>query len=129
MTRVLDGDTMVATCSDQRVRVRLREIDAPERTQPYSRISTNSLSAMCLGKPAKLVQREVDKYGRTLARVTCDGVDVNAEQVRRGYAWAFTRYLNDPTIADLESVARKDRRGLWRQPEPVPPWDFRHPLE
>lgn len=125
---VRDGDTLTADCAGQRLAVRLREIDAPERKQPYSRRSTDSLKHLCLGRPATLEQRGLDKYGRTLARVTCGRVDVNAEQVRRGYAWAFRQYLTDPAIAELEATARSERRGLWRSEDPVAPWIFRHPL-
>ncbi len=127
---VHDGDTLTAACPEGRLHVRLREIDAPERTQPYARISTDSLKALCLGQAITLTDRALDRYGRTLARASCGpapGIDVNAEQVRRGLAWAFTRYLTDPSIADLEREARAARRGLWRQPEPLAPWDFRHP--
>lgn len=123
---VHDGDTLTAACPEGRLRVRLREIDAPERTQPYARISANSLKAMCLGRTVRLDERALDRYGRTLARVTCGRTDANAAQVRRGLAWAFTRYLTDPRIAALEAEARAARRGLWRDPAPVAPWDFRH---
>lgn len=126
VTAVHDGDTLTAQCPDGRLKVRLVEIDAPERTQPYSRMSTNALKALCVGKRARLERHGVDRYGRTLARVYCAGEDANASQVRRGYAWAFTRYLTDPEIARLERDARAARRGLWRSDNPVAPWDFRH---
>lgn len=126
MKSVHDGDTLTAACPGGTIHVRLREIDAPERGQPYSRLSTNSLKALCLGKSATLGDVALDKYGRTLARVHCAGIDVNAEQVRRGYAWAFTRYLTDPSIAQLEQTARAGRLGLWAAPDPVAPWDYRH---
>lgn len=124
---VHDGDTLTAQCADQRLKVRLAEIDAPERGQPYSRRSTDHLKAICLGKSATLRGDHLDKYRRTLARVTCAGVDANAEQVRSGYAWAFTQYLTDPDIATLETAAKDARRGLWRAQNPIPPWEFRHP--
>lgn len=125
VTAVQDGDTLTVTCPDGRVKVRLVEIDAPERTQPYSRISTNSLRTLCLGQPARLDRHGIDRYGRTLARVHCAGVDANAEQIRRGLAWAFTRHLTDPEIARIELEARAQRRGLWRADQPIAPWDFR----
>lgn len=128
---VHDGDTLTADCPAGRLHVRLREIDAPERTQPYARISTDALAALCLGQPVTLAERALDRYGRTLARVRCgpgSGVDVASEQVRAGLAWAAAaRYLTDPQIAALEREARAARRGLWRQAEPLAPWDFRHP--
>jgi len=67
-----------------------------------------------------------DRLGRTLARVTCAGVDANAEQVRRGWAWVFIRYApKDSPLYRLEAEARADKRGLWADDEPVPPWGWR----
>jgi endonuclease YncB( thermonuclease family) len=108
--------------------VRLVEIDAPELRQPYGRQATDALKGMCIGRPAEVDSRGLDRYGRTLARVYCNGVDVNAEQVRRGWAWAFTKYLTDPEITRLETEARSARRGLWRSEHPIPPWEYRHSL-
>lgn len=124
---VHDGDTLTARCDGKTIKVRLTEIDAPERTQPYSRMSTNSLKQMCLGVNAEIRSAGIDRYGRTLGRVTCNGIDANAEQVQRGYAWAFDKYLTDPSIKALETEARNARRGLWQSASPVPPWEFRHP--
>lgn len=123
---VHDGDTLTAQCPSGRIKVRLAEIDAPERTQPYARISTDALKALCVGKPTTVERYSIDKYGRTIARVYCGGVDVNARQVKTGLAWAFDRYLTDPSIKALESEAREKRRGLWRADHPEPPWEFRH---
>lgn len=123
---VHDGDTLTADCAGAIHKIRLVEIDAPERTQPYSRISTNALKALCLHKSAKIESKSQDKYGRTLGRVHCAGVDANAEQVRTGMAWAFDKYLTDPAIKALERDARAAKIGLWRGANPVPPWEFRH---
>lgn len=126
---VHDGDTLTARCGADKIKVRLTEIDAPERTQPYSRMSTDSLKHMCLDINADIHSIGIDRYGRTLGRVTCNGVDANAEQVRRGYAWAYDKYLTDTTIKNLETEARQAKRGLWQSHSPVPPWDFRHHKE
>jgi len=66
-----------------------------------------------------------DRYGRTVARVECGGVDASAEQVRAGMAWAFTRYLTDPGLRDLKAEARSAGRGLWADAQPLPPWEWR----
>ncbi len=63
-------------------------------------------------------------YG-TVARINCDGTDANAEMVRTGMAWAFTKYLTDPQIKAIEDEARAERRGLWADREPVAPWEWR----
>ncbi len=123
---VHDGDTLTARCAGAQLKVRLVEIDAPERLQPYSRRATDSLKSLCLGKAAELHDPHLDRYGRTLARVYCAGTDVSAAQVNRGLAWAFTKYQTDPAIPALEADARAAKRGLWRAQAPVPPWEYRH---
>jgi len=112
---------------DQRqVRVRLTDIDAPELGQPYGTRSRQSLSNLCFGKVASLDVRGHDRYKRVLARVNCAGADANAEQVRRGYAWTFVRYVRpDSPLFAIEREARAAHRGLWQDPEPGAPWDWR----
>jgi endonuclease YncB( thermonuclease family) len=124
---VHDGDTLTVVVDRQQVRVRLTDIDAPELGQPYGTRSRQSLSNLCFGKVASLDVRGRDRYQRTLARVTCAGTDANAEQVRRGYAWTFVRYArpNSPLFS-LESEAREAHRGLWQDPSPVAPWEWRY---
>ena len=123
---VHDGDTLTVLIDHRQVRVRLTDIDAPERGQPFGTRSRESLSDLCFGKTAALDVRGQDRYQRTLAQVTCAGTDANAEQVRRGYAWTFVRYARpgSPLLA-LENEARAAHRGLWQDPAPVPPWDWR----
>jgi endonuclease YncB( thermonuclease family) len=81
---------------------------------------------MCGLKLATAETRGEDRYGRTLATVTCAGIDANAEQVKRGGAWVYIQYApkNSPLYA-LEREARLEKRGLWVDDEPVPPWDWR----
>lgn len=104
----------------------LRVLRAPERTQPYSQISRHNLIELCKDKPISFEPVTVDRYGRTVAMVTCDGVVVNWRQVQDGMAMCFLKYLTQPaTCLPLERAARDARRGLWRGEDPVAPWDFR----
>jgi len=123
---VHDGDTLTVLIEQRQVRVRLTEIDAPELRQPFGRRSKQSLADLCFGKTAELDIRSHDRYGRTLAQVTCAGKDANAEQVRRGYAWTYTRYARpDSPLYGLQLEAQAARRGLWDDPAPIPPWMWR----
>lgn len=126
---ISDGDTLKARCGEpeafRELSVRLAEIDAPEKEQPYGQRSKASLAAQCFGAWATIRPQKQDRYGRTVARIECRGKDASSEQVRKGMAWAFLRYLTDREIGSLEEGARAARTGLWAEPEPVAPWVWR----
>ena len=123
---IADGDTLTALCQgNQKVKVRLAEIDAPERKQPYGQRSRQSLAEICFQKRAVVQEQSKDRYQRTLARVTCDGVDANAEQVRRGMAWVYDQYAKDKKLYAIQKDAQLAKRGLWAEKNPVPPWEWR----
>ena len=123
---VHDGDTLTVLIEKRQVKVRLADIDAPELRQPFGTRSKQSLSELCFGKAATLDVRGQDRYKRTIAQVTCAGTDANAEQVRRGMAWTYTRYApaGSPLFA-VQAAAQSSHRGLWADQAPVPPWDWR----
>ncbi len=125
MVSIADGDTLTALVDRKQVKVRLAEIDAPEKAQAFGNRSKQSLSDMCFGKIAKLTDKGKDRYGRTLARVTCADIDANAEQVRRGMAWVYHRYVTDRGLYSIQDEARAAKRGLWADVNPVPPWEWR----
>jgi endonuclease YncB( thermonuclease family) len=123
---VHDGDTLTVLIDQRQVKVRLTEIDAPELKQPFGTKSKQSLAELCFGKTATLEVRGHDRYHRTLAQVTCAGTDANAEQVRRGYAWIYTRYTRvDSPLYAIQQAARSAHRGLWSEPVPMAPWEWR----
>lgn len=123
---VADGDTLTILVNGrEQIKVRLAEIDAPEKSQPFGQRSKQSLSDLCFDKDAVLQKTDTDRYGRTVAKVHCDGMYANAEQIRRGLAWAYRKYLHDQSLLVLENEARVAKRGLWSDGEPVPPWEFR----
>jgi len=126
VTEAHDGDTLTLVNWQHTYRIRLADIDAPELDQPHGRDSRTSLFHMCVLKKATAETAGEDRYGRTLARVTCAGVDANAEQVRRGWAWVYERYApkNSP-LYGLQAEARVARRGLWDDTQPMPPWEWR----
>lgn len=129
VVNVHDGDTVTILSGGVERRVRLVGIDAPERGQPHGSAARRGLAARIAGRDVQVIERGADSYGRTLARLRIGGADVNALQVRDGFAWVFRRFENDPALIALEDEARAARRGLWRDPEPVPPWVWRerHP--
>ena len=77
------------------------------------------------GKEVLVVERGKDRYQRVLGRVYRGDLDVNAEQVRQGMAWVYRQYSKDATLLTIEADAKEQKRGLWHDPEPVPPWEWR----
>lgn len=76
-------------------------------------------------KKVELWWKSLDRYGRPIAQMSVDGLDVNAEQVRRGFAWVFLRYSKNAALIALEAQAKSAGLGLWADPHPVPPWEWR----
>jgi endonuclease YncB( thermonuclease family) len=121
------GDTLTVLDADrQQHRIRLADIDAPEKTQRFATRSRQSLAELCAGKMAQVEERGLDAEGRTLGWVMCAGINANGEQVRRGMAWVYVPHAA-PTSAlyALEADARLARRGLWRDRRRVAPWVWR----
>lgn len=123
---ISDGDTItVRPDGGEQLKVRVAEIDAPESRQPFGAASKRSLSDLCFNVRAEIHPQKADRYGRTVARVSCRGQDASAHQVRAGMAWVFDRYVTDRTLYGLQDDARAAGRGLWSEPAPVPPWEWR----
>lgn len=124
---VSDGDTITVLLEGRtQIRVRLAEIDAPEKAQAFGQRSKQSLSDMVFGKTVRVDQQDVDRYGRVVGRVFIGTTDVNAEQVRQGMAWVYRQYARDKSLLTIEQEAKEARRGLWSDPHPMPPWEYRH---
>lgn len=124
--RVLDGDTIeVLADGNRNVRIRLANIDAPEKKQPFGQKSKEHLIDLVAGKNVEIVDLGGDQYGRRIGRVLVDGQEANVEQVRSGLAWVYSRYNHDGQLPTLENTARSQRIGLWVDPNPQAPWEFR----
>ena len=126
---VIDGDTVLVLRDNQRLKLRLADIDAPEKAQPYGRQSTEYLKSRVNKKVVQVESRALDQYGRTVATIKLDGADINQEQVRQGMAWEYSFHHRDQTFIALQLEAQQARRGLWKQPSPQAPWEWRkqHP--
>ncbi len=72
-----------------------------------------------------MIEVTIDRYGRIVGRVYVDGINVNRELVAQGYAWVYRRYSNDAELLELESGAKQKGLGLWADPNPIPPWEWR----
>lgn len=123
---VSDGDTIEVMRAGRAVRVRLQGVDCPESHQAYGTRAKQFTSELAFGKTVAVQVHGTDQYGRILGEVILpDGRSLNRELVRNGYAWWYRRYSDDAVLQQLEEEARRERRGLWRDKNPTPPWEFR----
>lgn len=125
--RVLDGDTIEVLQDKKPIRVRLANIDAPEKKQAFGRWSTNQLKALLAGQSVTVSYTQTDRYGRIIGRVfTMNGTEASRFMVHSGAAWVYERYNVDESLPALQREAQEQKRGLWADPKPVPPWEWRH---
>ena len=132
VVRVHDGDTItLSDAADQAHQIRLNGIDAPEVGQAFGKASKRYLSERLADRRVVAECHKTDRYGREVCLVFAGGSDVGLEQIQAGMAWYFRRYGNElpqerrKEYADVEAKARAERRGLWADKQPIPPWDWR----
>ena len=125
VVKIADGDTLTILVDNQQLKIRLSDIDTPEKKQPFGTRAKQALSELAFGKQARVVEVTVDRYGRIVGRVYVDGLDVNAVLVRGGYAWVYRKYSQDSELLKLEAQAKQKGLGLWADPSPIPPWEWR----
>ncbi len=130
--KVSDGDTItVLDSNNQKHKIRLKGIDAPESQQAFGDISTQSLSELVYDKEVVVNWDKKDKHYRILGKVIIDGRDANYEQLKKGLAWYYKQYekdLNDEDkkkYSEAEEWARNYTEGLWADSNSIPPWEYR----
>lgn len=125
--RVIDGDTIKLQNKGTMVvhTIRLSGIDAPEKKQAYGREAKVYLSELIDNKEVVAFIKSKDKYGRYIARVEHNNIDINAEMVRAGLAWHYAKFDGNLHYAELMHDAVGHRRGLWKDDNPVMPEKFR----
>lgn len=124
---VHDGDTItVLTFNYQTVKVRLAQIDAPEKRQAFGEVSKQALARRVMRQTVKVEIETTDKYGRLAGKVLLNGMDINREQVEKGMAWVYTQYAHETDYFSAQEQAQRNKVGLWQDKTPIPPWVFRH---
>ena len=126
---ITDGDTITVLNSKtlKDVKIRLYGIDCPEGEQAFSKRARQFTSKLVYGKVVEVEVMATDRYGRTVALVTVNKQILNEELLKAGYAWVYYKYCHELIChawADYQFVAKLDKRGLWRDPNPIPPWEL-----
>jgi len=124
---VKDGDTFEILYDGQPERVRLADIDCPEKSQPFGKNAKQFSSDLCFNKTVTVTcDAKRDRYGRLIGTVvTNDGINVNEALVKEGFAWHYLAYSDKEELTGYEAAARKKHLGLWADVNPTPPWDWR----
>lgn len=122
---ISDGDTIKVLVNKEAITVRLEGIDAPESGQSFGKKSKEALAELVAGKSVTVKKTGTDKYKRTLGIVILEDVEVNAKLIEDGWAWHFKKYNDEDRLATLEEAARKAKRGLWADENPLAPWEYR----
>jgi len=124
---IKDGDTFEILYDSIPERVRLAEIDCPEKSQAFGKNARQYASELCFGKTVTVTSDgKRDRYGRVVGTITTtDGTNVNEELVKAGLAWHYKHYSKSKTLDAIEQQAREQKVGLWADKDPVAPWEWR----
>ncbi len=126
VVRILDGDTIELLVDKTPHRIRFYAIDTPEKNQAFGNNAREFTAEHSFQKDVKVIVRDKDRYGRIVGEVILpDGRNLNHELLKAGLAWWYRDYSDDPKLLEMELKAREQKIGLWKDKNPVAPWDFR----
>jgi len=127
LVKVFDGDTVKLRDLQGEFKLRITDIDAPERNQAYGKKSRRALMQLCMGQDILVTAylTGMDKYQRYLGRLQCNGIDASLYLTQQGLAWHNFKYSNDRTIYQAQQQAAMQKIGLWQEANPIPPWIWR----
>jgi endonuclease YncB( thermonuclease family) len=121
---VIDGDTFILQTTEERLKIRMDCIDAPEKDQDFGSESKNFLERF-LYKECKVFSKSSDLYGRTIGMLYVDNINVNLLSIREGFSWHYKKYSSDSVFTRAEIKAREGKKGLWSNSEAIAPWVWR----
>ena len=126
VVRIADGDTLtVLDSANVQHKIRLAGIDAPEKGQAFGTKAREQLAGKVFGQVVRVEVIDVDRYRREVGRIYVGDRFINLEMVRDGFAWRYVQYDRPGEFTAAETDAREHRRGLWADPNPVAPWEWR----
>lgn len=126
---IMDGDTIKIVTDSVQKKIRLYGIDCPEKNQAFGNKAKQFLSEIISGQNVKIIQEDVDRYGRIVGTVYFNNRCINEEIIKNGYAWVYRYYCKKSFCTnwiEIENQSKSNGIGLWSQKNPIPPWEFRH---
>ena len=126
--KVIDGDTLTLLASNNaKIKIRLAEIDTPEKAQPYGQEAKQILQNLVFGKKIYAITEAQDRYGRKVSSVYVGDIWINGKLVEKGAAWVYRQYSNNTILIAKEQQAKNKKLGLWALPasKRIPPWQWR----
>jgi endonuclease YncB( thermonuclease family) len=132
ITGIVEGDTIkVQILAKPQIKVRIAFIDAPEKGQAFDQRAKQAMNELVLGKDVVLQPYTIDRSGRLVARVFIDGQDAGLELLKQGLCWVYEKHVGEASALvqtryrNAQDVAQAQKAGLWQDPAPVPPWEWR----
>jgi micrococcal nuclease len=126
VVKIIDGDTFDLLVEKSKlIRVRLADIDAPEKSQDFGLASKKTLNSLIVAKLVDVHFLKYDRNGRMIGSVYVDKLNINLKMVEMGMAWHYLKYSSNSNFAKAEQLARKQNIGIWSQPKAMPPWEYR----
>jgi endonuclease YncB( thermonuclease family) len=124
---ISDGDTITILDDLDKgtFRIRLDKIDAPEKGQAFGDKAKQHLSSLVFGRQVSVRFKGIDRYGRISGIIYLDDTEINLAMVQSGYAWHYSYYDKTPAYIEAEKQARTEKKGLWENPDPINPYQFR----
>ena len=124
---ISDGDTItVLLAGNIQKKLRLAEVDCPERGQPFGKSAKQFTSEQVFGKQISFIETDTDRYGRTIAKVYYDDDKyLSREIIKAGFGWWYYYFSNDKSLGDLQQQSKEKKQGLWQDENSVAPWEYR----
>jgi micrococcal nuclease len=127
VVKIADGDTYtLLNEKNEQLKIRMHGIDCPEKVQPYGRVAKDFLSALIFGKNVEAKVQAIDRYGRIVAITFINGKNINEEMIKAGLAWHYKKYDSNIVWSALEKKAKQQKVGLWKDANPIAPWEWRN---
>ncbi|MFK7102234.1 thermonuclease family protein [Flavobacterium oreochromis] len=126
VVKVKDGDTIEIIDENlDTYTIRIEGIDCPEKSQEFGSTAKKFTSNEIYLKNVEILPINKDKYGRIIAKVLYDKKNLSEELLKAGLAWHYKKFNKNAIYSNLEIKARKKKKGLWIQNNPIPPYQFR----